>query len=325
MISIIITNYNGLKWLKKCLDSLFSQTYNDFEIILVDNESTDDSIKFLEENYRDERLKIVRSEKNLGFAGGNNLGFNNSKGEYILLLNNDTWVENDFLKELFDFYIKNDFEILSCLGISYEKKEIVYKKTYGTIDILGNPIALENKNREDFLLCGACLFFKSNFYKETLGLDNDFFMYSEEIDWIWRIFLLGKKTFACDNIFYHHFGMGSTTNMSRLDYKIFLWRNQNLLQMLIKNYSWYNLLWVLPLYILQNIFEVLFFLLILKPKIASSYIDGWMFNIININKTLEKRRWIQKNRIISDLEIFKKMYFGSGKLKHLIGFIKNKL
>ena len=104
LISIIIVNYNGKKWLQKCLDSLLCQTYNNFEIIFVDNGSSDDSVEFVNNNYKDERIKIIKSDKNLGFAGGNNLGIDNSKGEYILLLNNDTWVEFDFLEKLFIFY-----------------------------------------------------------------------------------------------------------------------------------------------------------------------------------------------------------------------------
>lgn len=324
MISIIIVNYNGLKWLKRCLDSLFFQTYKDFEVVLVDNNSSDDSIKFLRENYKDERLKIICSHNNLGFAGGNNLGIENSSGNYILLLNNDIWVENDFLERLYNFYINSNFDAISCLEAPYDSNETIgIRKTYNTIDILGGPISLYNQNRDDFLLPGACMFFKKDLYIETLGLDNNFFMYSEEIDWIWRIFLFNKRTFVCDNIFFHHFGMGTTTGKSGISYRIFLWRNQNILQMLLKNYSWYNLVWIMPLYFVQNIFEAMFFLIILKPKIAFSYIEGWWFNIKNINKILEKRHWIQSNRVISDIDIIKRMYFGSAKLKALFDFIKH--
>jgi len=73
-----------------------------------------------------------------------------------------------------------------------------------------------------------------------------------------------------------------------------------------------------------NIFEIIFFLLILKPKIAFSYIEGWWFNIKNFDKIIEKRKWVQNNRKIPDSEIFKKMYFGSGKVKTLLNYIKNK-
>jgi hypothetical protein len=87
-VSVIIVNYNGKKWLKKCFDSLIHQTYKEFEIIFVDNNSSDDSIEFLEKNYQDSRIRVIESGANLGFSGGNNLGIKESRGEYILLLNN---------------------------------------------------------------------------------------------------------------------------------------------------------------------------------------------------------------------------------------------
>ena len=318
MISIIITNYNGLKWLKKCLDSLFSQTYNDFEIILVDNGSTDDSIKFLEENYKDERLKIVRSEKNLGFAGGNNLGFNNSKGEYILLLNNDTWVENDFLEIFFNFYIKNTFDAIGCEQRDYYSQKSFKNITYCCVDIFGFPVNVNG----NFGISGYCMLFSRDVYLETKGLDNNFFMYYEDVDWFWRLNLLNKKVFVNRDIYLYHAGGGSSGEFKGLNYNIFLWRNQNSLQLLLKNYSWYNLLWILLIYFLQNIFEIIFFLFTFRFRIAFSYIEGWIFNIKNINRILEKRKWVQKNRVINDREMFKNLYFGSAKFFALISYIK---
>lgn len=318
LISIIILNYNGKKWLKKLLDSLFSQTYKNFEIIFVDNDSNDDSLDFVKNNYTDARLKIIKSKKNLGFAGGNNLGITNANGKYILLINNDTWLDNDFLEKLFAFYKNNNFDIVAPYEKDYENTKKL-KKYNHTIDFLGHPIGLKDKDKAyKFYLSGACLFFSKKIYQETLGLDNDFFMYCEEADWFWRLGLM-KKTYACaDDIFiYHAGGTGK-----ELRYAVFLWRNQNTLQMLLKNYRWFNLLWVLPIYFLQNIFEILAFLVFLKPKISWSYIEGWRFNIVNFKKIMQKRKWVQRNRIAGDREIMKKMYFGFAKIRHLLFFIK---
>jgi GT2 family glycosyltransferase len=317
LISIIIVSYNGKKWLEKCFNSLFSQTYQNFEIIFVDNGSSDDSIEFLNNNYKDERLKIVKSENNLGFASGNNLGIDNSSGEYLLLLNNDTWIENDFLEKIYNFYSDNDFDVVAPQQASYNQQEKYI--FYPTLDIFGYPVLSSRK--EIFYLSGVCLFLKKELYKETFGLDNNFFMYFEETDWFWRLNLLNKKFSFIDNLYIYHSGAGSTG--VGLKYNLFLWRNQNCLQMLLKNYSWYNLLWILLIYFLQNIFEVIFFLIILKPKIAFSYIEGWIFNIKNLSKILEKREWVQKNRLVSDFKIMKKMYFGFGKLMALTSYLKN--
>jgi len=80
--------------------------------------------------------------------------------------------------------------------------------------------------------------------------------------------------------------------------------------MLLKNYYWYNLLWVLPIYFLQNIAEIIAFAIFGKFKISYSYIEGWILNLQNLKKTLKKRKEIQEKRVISDKEIMKNMYKG---------------
>lgn len=320
LVSIIIVNYNGKKWIKKCLDSILLQIYSYFEVVFVDNASTDNSIEFIENNYKDNRIKIIKSDKNLGFAGGNNLGIDNSKGKYILLLNNDTWIDNDFLEELFIFYNSHGYDVIAPTEAKYLGEK--HKPSSISIDLFGHPIYFFDKSKQFFYLSGACLFFKKSLYSETYGLDNNFFMYFEEIDWFWRMNLLEKKFSQINDVFVYHFGAGSTGD--GIKYLSFLWRNQNTLQMLLKNYKWFNLLWVLPIYFIQNIFEIIFFLIILKPKISYSYIESWIFNIKNIRKILEKRKWVQENRKVGDYEIMKNMYLGFGKIKHLIYFYEKK-
>lgn len=100
LVSIVILNYNGENCLPNCLSSVLKTKYSNFEVILVDNASTDSSLKIAETFRNDSRLKIVSSKTNLGFSGGNNFGYSFSKGEYIAFLNNDTEVEPDWLVHL---------------------------------------------------------------------------------------------------------------------------------------------------------------------------------------------------------------------------------
>lgn len=318
LISIIIVNWNGKKWLKKLFDSLLTQTYQNFEIILVDNASIDDGISFIKNNYNDARIRIIESDKNLGFAAGNNIGINNCKGELVLLLNSDTWVKNDFLEKMYIFFNDNKFDVIAPYEKDYDDKKEFNKYSF-SIDLFGHPILL--KEKKDLYLSGVCLLFKKKLYKESLGLDNNFFMYFEEIDWFWRLNLLNKSFSYIGDLFVYHAGAGSTG--TGIKYNSFLWRNQNILQMLFKNYKWFNLLWVLPFYFVQNIFEIIFFILILRPKISLSYIQGWWFNVMNFRKIMQKRKWMQENRLVGDYEIMKKMYIGFAKINHLINFYKN--
>ncbi len=101
LASIIILNYNGKSYLSNCLKSVMNNKYPNFEVILVDNASTDSSLKEAQKRFgSDPRLKIVQSKINTGFAGGNNLGFKYCRGEYVVFLNNDTLVEEDWLTKL---------------------------------------------------------------------------------------------------------------------------------------------------------------------------------------------------------------------------------
>lgn len=99
LISVIIPNWNGKHFLTECIDSLSEQTFRDFETILVDNGSTDGSADFVEERYG-KFIRVLRNERNLGFAGGNNIGIQAARGDYIVLLNNDTWADPHWLEEL---------------------------------------------------------------------------------------------------------------------------------------------------------------------------------------------------------------------------------
>ena len=314
LISIIITNYNGLKWLKKCLDSLFSQTYNDFEIILVDNGSTDDSIKFLEENYRDERLKIVRSEKNLGFAGGNNLGFNNSKGEYILLLNNDTWVENDFLKEFMNAFA-NDKKIgcvQSKILLMDEKDRLDTVGAYWTNSSFLYYFGSYKKDDSDkynepmpFFSCkGASMMIKREIVNKIGNLfDEDFWCYYEDTDLCNMIWSMGYDCWYWPDAVCYHANGGTALNF-KSDYVQFH-NFKNKLLSFLKNYEIKTLTFILPIYLILCI--IISFIWLLSGKVSNflAIYKSFFWNIKNINKTLEKRKIVQSRKIKSDKEIFK--------------------
>ena len=122
-VSIIIVNYNGKRYIDNLFLSLKEIDIKDIkvQIVFVDNNSSDDSVKYLKEKYSLANLKIVESKENLGFAGGNNLGVKECEGEYIVFLNNDTKVEKRWLSELF-YKIKSD----SSIGIVNSKIMFFY-------------------------------------------------------------------------------------------------------------------------------------------------------------------------------------------------------
>ena len=320
LVSVIIVNWNGKKWLKKCLDSLLNQTYKQFEIILIDNASSDDSAKYIKKNYPHTRLVI--NKKNLGLTRAINQGVKLSKGEFLLIVNNDTWVDRNFIERLYQFYSEHSFAVIAPQEKRYDKTQDFKCNT--TIDPTGSPVYfVPTYSRPDKLFyLSVCFFCSKKAYLESRGLDNNFFMYHEDVDWFWRLSLLGKKFAYVNNVFIYHAGAGSTGR--GIKYNTFLWRNQNTLQALIKNYSTLVMLFILPVYFTQNLLEMLFFILIMKPKIASSYINGWIFNVKYLKRTFGERRWVQKNRKIGDMEILRKMYLGPGKLFLLNSYLSSK-
>ncbi len=313
-ITIFTVNWNGKKWLKKYLDSVENQTYPNIENIVVDNASNDGSVEFIKKYYP--KVKIIQNKKNFGLAKATQIGVKNAKGKYILFINNDTWFNKAFVSDLFEFYQNNNYTVVSAREERYFDNKKFNCNT--TIDLTGSPAYFKpaySKPHKIFYLTVCFLCLKDDFIKSK-GTDEDFFMYYEDVDWFWRLTLLGKKFRVAEKIKIHHAGAGSSGSGIRYDF--FLWRNQNSLQSLIKNYSSKMLLVTLPLFVLQNIFEIIFFLVILKPKISYSYIEGWIFNLKNVRRTLKKRKWIQNNRIVGDLEVIKKMYIGPSKLKTLL-------
>ena len=133
-VSIIILNYNGIKFVERCLKSVLNTDYPLFEVIFVDNGSTDGSPELVQKLFgEDKRLRIILNKENLGFTGGNNVGIKMSKGEYIVLLNNDTEVPSDWLRQLVLVMEKRR-------DIGMAQPAILYMDMDHTIQTLGNYI-----------------------------------------------------------------------------------------------------------------------------------------------------------------------------------------
>jgi GT2 family glycosyltransferase len=126
LVSVIILNFNGKDSLEKCVSSVLETKYQNFEVVLVDNASTDSSLTLIESSFgNDKRLKIIRNAENLGFSGGNNIGFNHSMGSYVVFLNNDTSVDPYWLTPLIDAFVSDKtIGLAQSLLLTISGKEI---------------------------------------------------------------------------------------------------------------------------------------------------------------------------------------------------------
>jgi len=155
LVSIIIVNYNGKNHLEKCLKSITKINYPNYEIILVDNNSTDDSIEFVKNTYPS--IIIIKLEKNYGFAEPNNIGAKIAKGDLFLFLNNDTEVDPNFINEMVNV-LQKDSEIAICQSLLLKPNGQV-DSSGDFIDTLGRTFSLKDKANEvkKFLVQGELL------------------------------------------------------------------------------------------------------------------------------------------------------------------------
>jgi len=311
-VSIIIVNYNGKRFLKECFFSLKKSDYSNLEIIMVDNASTDGSIAFARENYPD--LVVIKKRKNHGFAKASNDGADKADGKYLFFLNNDTKLGTRTVSLLVKAMEKDTrLGICGPKMVSYDGRKHFH--TGIGIDIFGFPT---NTNRV-FYAEGAALMIRRDLFNRLDGFDPDYFMFHEDIDLGWRAWLLGYRVAAVPQaVVYHFIGGTAKGNISSGKYTTtFLRRSlseRNNLRTLFKNYSLITLILVLPLYLLINLGEILFFLLTLRPKAAYSYLNAYGWNLSKLKETFKKRARIQQSRKISDSQLVRKMYKGSGKL-----------
>lgn len=216
-LSVIIVNYNGLKYLKDCFDSLYAKLENiPFEIIVVDNNSSDESCAYIKKNYPN--IVLIESKENLGFGQGNNLGVKNAKSEAILLINNDTIVLDNLQPALKLLLSDPTFGIVS-INMLGSKKEYI-----PAVSIFPTPfrllrISFLKDNRKEFLfgnfdknkiyeadwVTGAFMLIRKSDYERVNGFDPDYFMYVEDVDLCKKIANLGKKCIFMPALNYIHF------------------------------------------------------------------------------------------------------------------------
>lgn len=324
VISIIIVNYNGKKWLDKCLTSLSNQNYPHLEIVLVDNASVDESVAFVKNSFPG--VKLIQSDCNSGFAGGNNIGVAHATGKYILLLNSDTWIEPTFISDLYQFLLESKVDIVGPREARYDKQSVGYY--FSRIDCFGHPVNTYGRppqEGEDFYLSGVCLLMEKSTYRQIGGLEELFFMYSEEVDFFWRGIQQGLTFKMNPELEVYHAGAGSSSKGKALNIFTHSMRNRNVPIMLYRNYQWFNLLWVFPVYWLMSIFEAIIFALFGQIQIALSYPKSVWYFIKHFRYIHKSRNMVQLERKVSDRVVMKRMYPGIGKFAHLYVFLKRRI
>jgi len=320
--SIIIPHLKGIDNLYRCLKSIYERTDEKFEIILVDNGSKDNSIQIIYSRFPD--IILVRSEKNLGFAGGCNTGIKKARGKYIVLLNDDVQVTKNWLKEVARLF-KEDERCAACQPklLSYEDKgffeyagscggfidrycfPFTRGRIFETIEADHNQY---DNEKEIFWGAGAALIFRKKLVDKIGYLDEDFFAHMEEIDFCFRVHLAGYKIYSVPkSVIYHK--TASTLKPSSF-IKMFL-NHRNSLYLMLKNYPLKALIKNIFVRILLDFSAFCYSLAKCEFKRAIAIILSYFSCMGEISKIIRKRREMAKYFREFYSRVYPKLFPGS--------------
>jgi GT2 family glycosyltransferase len=315
LISILILNYNGKHLLKLCLDSVLEQNFTDYELVVVDNNSNDDSVAYIRENFT--KAKLVKNTENFGFAKGNNIGIKACTGEWIFFLNNDTILEENCLEFLAKHIENKKTEqlIFMPLMLKADSPELVdsagdmlypwgYAYKYGKV--LANKPEFSEYREIALACCGAAVFNKE-LLKKLNGFDEDFFLYYEDVDLSLRARHLGAEIWLVPQAKVLHKGSATIgkRNSQRLYY---IERNRFFTK--LKNFPLLTLIKYAPV---SFTYSVLSFVLWTKRGFLGTWIKSHLDMLKRMPKMIKKRKMIFAESKISTAEfeswLLKKRFF----------------
>lgn len=302
LISVIVLNYNGKGFLNSCLSSLASQTYSDFEVIVVDNGSRDGSPEYVKENYP--WVRLAKNEENLGFAGGTNVGIRAAKGEFIITLNNDSRADSRFIEELIKPMADPEVGVcaakmlfpdgrINSAGICISRSGAAWDRGMFEPD-RGQYEFVE----EVFGACAGAALYRREMLDEIGLFDEDFFLYLEDVDLAFRARLAGWKCLYVPGarVIHHHGGTAGVGSDLAVYYG-----NRNIVWYPIKDFPFRLLITSLPFIVARNLAVIPYYALrgqggvILKSKLDA---------LKGVVKMMEKRKDVVRRADYSQINRF---------------------
>jgi GT2 family glycosyltransferase len=310
-VSVILLNYNGERWLQRCLGSLRKQTiFHKLEVIVADNASPDGSYIIAEKIMKGwHNGRVIQHGANLGFCEGNNRAARQAQGQYLFFLNNDTWLEDSCLESLLSTVQTMKANAGTPLMLNYDDNSIQSSGGAG-YDIFG-LMSLErpsNQRREIFVVGGCSYLIERQLFDKVGGFDPVFYMYADEYDLSWRVWISGAVAVLDTEAKLHHRGAaavnptgGDKILETRTSDTKRYYTNRNCLLLLLKNCQ-HILLIMVPLQVLLLLFEavVAFFIFKRWNFVKRAYVDALVSCWKLRNHILAERRRIRSYRRRSD-------------------------
>ena len=262
-VSVIIPNYNGMQYVKRCLDSLMAQTLKDWEILFIDNGSADGSRELVEKEYP--LVRVIALPENLGFCGAVNIGIHAATAPYVVLLNNDTEAEPEFLQELYDGIRRKPRAFSGgAMMLQFHDREKIddagnFYNALGWAFALGKgkPAADYNKERKIFSACGGAAIYRKDLLEELGYFDEEHFAYLEDMDIGYRAQIAGYENWYFPKAKVYHVGSG--TSGSRYNQFKIRYSSRNNIYMIYKNMPILQIVLNMPLLVAGFTVKLLFF------------------------------------------------------------------
>lgn len=301
LVSVIIPNWNGAQHLPTCLDSLRRQTYPNLEVMLVDNASTDRSVALVRQDYPE--VVLVELDKNLGLTGGINRGIEIARGEIIAPLNNDTEASPDWAEALVSVLLDHpDAGIAASKMLLFDRRGTLHSAgdAYGVDGIPINRGVWQKDvgqfDNDEYIWggCGGAVAYRRAMLDDIGLLDEDLFMYCEDVDINWRAQLAGYKcVFAPRAVVYHHLSATGGGEIASF------YTGRNTLWVLAKDYPgqllrrYWRLVVSAQLKIARDAFEAQ------QGAAARARLRGQLAGLLGLPRWLGKRRAVQAKRRVS--------------------------
>ena len=302
--SIIIPHFNNESMLSRCLSSIKKYTNLKHEIIVVDNNSSDASIEMVKSRFN--FVKIISNDKNLGYAGGCNLGATSAKNNFLIFLNNDTLVSKDWIKPIISILKRNGISSVQpkIKNLNNQNSFDYAGASGGFIDVFCFPFCrgrifntIENDygqydlSREIFWASGTAFATKKNIFVKSGMFDPKFFVHMEEIDYHWRSQMMGYKIVVCTkSVIYHEGGRTLSYESSLKTY----FNHRNSMIIFLSNHNLFTVLLLFIPKIFLHLTSILYDFIFLRIKHSLYQIRALLWVLINIFYILRKRQLNKK-------------------------------
>ncbi|MFH0921669.1 MAG: glycosyltransferase family 2 protein, partial [Fibrobacterota bacterium] len=292
LVSIVIVNWNGKRFLNECLNSIFAQTYKNNEIVFVDNGSEDGSVEYIRGAFP-LITKLAVLDKNYGYAYANNEGMKLCEGEFIALVNNDLVLKEDWLEKVVDSFNKHDDMVgsLATKIIQYHKRKLIdsigieYLPFGAFADYKGINVNSNQANQEcfTFAACAAAAVYRKRMLVTIGGFESKYFAYFEDSELSFRAQLFGYKCFYEPSAISYHIGSGTGNKNS--SFYVYHGR-KNIEYLFFTNMQGYLLLKYLPIHFTYEVLNLIYFTSIGK---GLSFLKAKVIFLINIKYVIKRR------------------------------------